>query len=90
LENLYDNVDNTVWEIIILNINNKFSAKESPDHYEVKQHKPQSDKEHSKLLDRRKQAELQWLQNPSQMNGDHTDKLKHEASRTFRTKHKTD
>jgi hypothetical protein len=29
-----------------------------------------TDKEDSKLLDKRQQAKLQWLQNPCQMNGD--------------------
>jgi hypothetical protein len=29
---------------------------------------------------------LQWLQNPSQVNGDNMDNVRHEASRTFRTK----
>jgi hypothetical protein len=31
------------------------------------------DDECSKLIDRRKQAKLQWLQNPSQVNGDNMD-----------------
>jgi hypothetical protein len=37
-------------------------------------------KESSKLLDQRKQAKLQWLQNLSQMNGDN--------SKTFRKREK--
>jgi hypothetical protein len=39
-----------------------------------------------KLIDRKKQAKLQWLQNPSQVNGDNMDNIRREASRTFRTK----
>jgi hypothetical protein len=35
-----------------------------------------------------KQAKLRWLQNPSQVNGDNIDNIRHEASRTFRTKKK--
>jgi hypothetical protein len=33
-----------------------------------------------------KQAKLQWLQNPSQNNGDNLKNLRHETSRTFRNK----
>jgi hypothetical protein len=40
----------------------------------------------SKLIDRRKKAKLQWLQNPSQVNGDNMDNVRREASRIFRTK----
>jgi hypothetical protein len=35
-----------------------------------------------KLLDQRKQANLQWLQNPSQSNGDNLNSVKHETGRT--------
>jgi hypothetical protein len=44
------------------------------------------DEECSALLDRRKQAKLQWLQNPNQMNGDNMDNMRREGGRTFRTK----
>jgi hypothetical protein len=43
--------------------------------HEVKQHKPWFDEERYKLLEKRKQAKLQWFQNPSQMNGGNTDNL---------------
>jgi hypothetical protein len=66
----------------------KTSAKKSLGHYELQQHKPRFDDEYSKLIDRRKQAKLQWLQNPSQVNGDNMDNIRCEASRTFRTKKK--
>jgi hypothetical protein len=48
--------------------------------------KPWSDDECSKLIDQRKQAKLQWLQNPSQINWDNLQTLRYETSRTFRKK----
>jgi hypothetical protein len=87
LENFDDNVDmNRAWENIRENI--KISPKESLGHYELQQHKPWFDDECSKLIDRRKQAKLQWLQNPSKVNGDNMDNVRRDASRTFRTKKK--
>jgi DNA repair ATPase RecN len=84
LENFDDNVDmNRAWENIRENV--KISAKESLGRYELQQHKPWFDDECSKLIDRRKQAKLQWLQIPSQMNGDNMNNVRREASRTFRT-----
>jgi hypothetical protein len=50
--------------------NTKFSAKESLDYYELKQYKPRFNEGCSKLLDRRKQAKLQWLQDPSEINSE--------------------
>jgi hypothetical protein len=41
---------------------------QSLSYYEFKHHKTWLDKESSKLLDGRKQAKLQWLQNPSRRN----------------------
>jgi hypothetical protein len=64
----------------------KTSAKESLGHYELQQQKPWFDDECSILIDRRKQAKLQWLQNPSHVIGDNMDNVRREASRTFRTK----
>ena len=64
LENL--NVDedvNRVWENIKENI--KTAAKESLGLHEWKQHKPWFDKECVDFLDQRKQAKLQWIQDPS-------------------------
>jgi hypothetical protein len=40
----------------------------------------------SKLIDQWKQAKLQWLRNPSQINGDKLQNLRRETSRTFRNK----
>jgi hypothetical protein len=64
LENLDTEVDvNKAWETIKENI--KISAKENPGYYELKQHKPWFVKVHTKLIDQRKEAKLQWLQDPS-------------------------
>jgi hypothetical protein len=82
LENFDDNVDmNRAWENIreIIKTSANFND-------ELQQHKPRFDDECSKLTDRRKQAKLQLLQNPSQVDGDNMDNIRHEASRTFRTK----
>jgi hypothetical protein len=49
-------------------------------------HKPWFDQECSKLLDQRKQAKLQWLQDPSEINGDKQDNIRCKASRYFRNK----
>jgi hypothetical protein len=85
LENFDDNVDmNRAWENITENI--KTSAKESLGHYELRQHNPWFDDECPKLIDRRKEAKLKWLQNPSQVNGDNMNKERREARRTFSTK----
>jgi hypothetical protein len=46
--------------------NIKISAKVSLGYYELKKHKPWFDEGCSKLLDQRKQAKLQWLQDPEQ------------------------
>jgi hypothetical protein len=75
LENCDDNVHmNTAWKNIRENI--KTSAKESLGHYELQQHKPWFDDECSKLIDRRKRAKLQWLQNQSQVNRDDMDNVR--------------
>jgi hypothetical protein len=57
-----------------------YSAKESLGYYDLK------NKECSKLLDQRKQAKLQRLQVPSQINGDNLNNIRHEANRHCRTK----
>jgi hypothetical protein len=49
-------------------------------------HKPWFDEGYSELLDQRKQAKLQWLQNPSEIDVDKTNNIKHKASRHFRNK----
>jgi uncharacterized NAD(P)/FAD-binding protein YdhS len=45
-------------------------------------------KETSELLDQRKQAKWQWLQEPSERNGDNLNIVRREASRYFRNKKK--
>jgi hypothetical protein len=68
LENLDDDVDtNRAWGTNRHSIN--ISTKASLGCYELKKHKPWFDKGCSKLLNQRKQAKLQWLQYPSEING---------------------
>jgi Fe-S cluster assembly ATPase SufC len=44
------------------------------------------DKGSSELLDQRKQAKLQWLQDPSEINGVNLNNVRHKASRYFSNK----
>jgi hypothetical protein len=83
LENIGAQVDiNIAWETVGENI--KISAKGNLGYYELKKHKPWFDKRCSKL--KRKQAKLQWLQDPSKINGDNQNNIRQEASRHFRAK----
>jgi hypothetical protein len=66
------------------NIN--ISAKESLGYCELKKNKPWFDQACSKLVDKRKQVKLQWLENPSEINGDTLKIVRREASRYFRDK----
>jgi hypothetical protein len=75
---------NGAWETIRENI--KISAKESLGYYELKKHKPWFDEGCSKLLDQKQQAKLQWLQDPSEINGDNLNNVRSESSRHFRNK----
>jgi hypothetical protein len=75
---------NSAWESIRENY--KTSAKENIGHHKLKHNKPWFDDECSKLIDRQKQAKLQWLQNPSQINGDNLRNLGRETSRIFRNR----
>jgi hypothetical protein len=85
LEDLDAEVEiNSDWETITENIN--ISAKESLGYFELKKHKPWFDEGCTKLLDRRKQAKWQWLQDPSEINGVNLNNVRHEASRHFRNK----
>jgi uncharacterized NAD(P)/FAD-binding protein YdhS len=52
----------------------------------LKKHKPWFDQECLKLVDQRKQAKLQWLQDPSETNGDSLKIVRRKASRYFRSK----
>jgi hypothetical protein len=51
-----------------------------------KEHKPQLDKGFPELLHQRNQAKLQWLQDPSEINGDNLNNIRRKASRHFRKK----
>jgi len=46
--------------------NIKTSAKDSLGLHELRQHKPWFEEECSRFLDQRKQAKMQWLQDPNQ------------------------
>jgi hypothetical protein len=72
------------WETIRENIN--ISAKESLGYSGLKKRKPWFDEGCSKLLDQRKEATLQWLQDPSEINGDSLNNVRREANRYFRNK----
>jgi hypothetical protein len=54
----------------------------------LKQHKPWFDEECFGILDQRKQAKIQWIQDPSQNSVDYPNNLKRDASRHFRNKKK--
>jgi dihydroorotate dehydrogenase len=82
LENLDDVDINTAWETTTENI--KIWAKESLGSCELKKHMPWFDEGCSKLSDQRKQVKLQWLQDPSQINRNNFNNIRHEASRHFR------
>jgi len=55
--------------------------------YELKQHKPWFD-ECLGFFDQKKQAKMQWVQDPSQSNLDNLNNVRREASRHFRNKKK--
>ena len=83
------NVDedvNRTWENIKENI--KTSAKENLGLHELKRHKPWFDKECLGVLDQRKQAKMQWIQDPSQSNVNNLNNVRRDASRHFRKKTK--
>jgi uncharacterized membrane protein YgaE (UPF0421/DUF939 family) len=54
----------------------------------LKQQKQWFDEERLGFLDQRKQAKMQWLQNPSQINVDNLNDVRREARRHFRNKKK--
>jgi hypothetical protein len=64
----------------------KSSAKESIGYYELKYHKPWFEKECSKLLDQRKKAKLQCLQNTSKAIRDNLNNVRPETSGTFKNR----
>jgi len=54
----------------------------------LKQNKQLFDEEFLRLLDERKQAKMQWVQDPRQSNADNLNNVRREASRYFRNKKK--
>jgi hypothetical protein len=67
-------------------VNITISAIKSVGYSEIKQQKPWFDQGCSKLLDQRKEAKLQRLQKPSQINGDNLRNARREANRHLGTK----
>jgi hypothetical protein len=47
----------------------------------MKQHKSWFDEEYTQFLDQRKQAKMQWLQDPNQSNADSLNNVRRETSR---------
>jgi hypothetical protein len=87
LENIDTEVNvNKAWETIRENTNN--FAKESLAYYELKKNKPWFDEGCSELSEQRKQAKLQWLWNPSEINRDNLNNIRRETIRHFRDKRK--
>jgi hypothetical protein len=89
VSNRFENFDteveiNSAWETIRENI--KISAKESLGYFELKKQKPWFDEGCTRLLYQRKEAKLQWLQDPSEVNGDNLNNVRHEARKYFRNK----
>jgi hypothetical protein len=76
--------NNRAWETIRKNI--KISSKESVGYYELQKHKQWFDEGCSELLDQMKQTKRQWLEDPSEINRDTLNNIRHEASRHFRNK----
>jgi hypothetical protein len=69
LEDLDAEVEiSSAWETSRESIN--ISYKVSLGYFELKKHKQRFDEGCSKLLDQRKQAKLQWLQDPSEISRD--------------------
>ena len=56
--------------------------------HEWKQHKPWFDKESVDFLNQRKQAKMQWKQDPSRSNVDNLNNIRCDASSHFRNKKK--
>jgi hypothetical protein len=75
---------NNAWESTRENITT--SAKYNVGYYRLKHNKPWFDDERSKLIDQRNQNKLQWLQSPSQINGNNPQNVRWELSRIFRNK----
>jgi hypothetical protein len=80
LENLSDDEEiNRAWENIINDI--KISAKRILSLHELKQHKLRFDEEGFVFLDQRKQAKMQWVQDPSRNNVDNMNNARGDVTR---------
>jgi hypothetical protein len=89
LENLNESLGiNSAWDSSKVLEKIKTSAKENLGYHTVKENKPRFGDECSKSIDQWNQAQLQWLQNPRQINGDNLQNLRLETSKTFRNKKK--
>jgi hypothetical protein len=84
LENVRTGNINRACESITENI--KTSATGSLVMHEMKQHKPWFDEECLVILGQRKQAKMQWIQDPSQSHVDNLNNVRRDASRHFRNK----
>jgi hypothetical protein len=49
----------------------------------LKKHRSWFDEGYSKIFDGRRKAKLQWLRDPSEINGDNLNNMRREASRHF-------
>jgi hypothetical protein len=58
-------------------------GKESLGYYDLKKHKLWFDEGCSKLLHRKKQAKLQWLQHPSEINGGNLNNIRRGTVQIF-------
>jgi hypothetical protein len=78
------------WKLIVLlkaiKEYKNISAKDTQGFYELKKHKPWFCERLSKLLNQRKLTILQWLRDPSEINGDNLNNVKREVSRHFMNK----
>jgi len=87
LETLNEDEDiNRIWGNIKYNI--QISAKESLGMHLWTQHKHWFDEACLGFLDQRKQAKMQWAQDPCQSNVDNLNSVKREVNRNFRNKKK--
>jgi hypothetical protein len=65
---------NSAWQMIRAYI--KISAKDSLGYFELKIHKPRIGEGCSKLLNQRKKAKLEWLQDPREINGENLNNVR--------------
>ena len=76
--------NNDTWENIRDNI--KVAAGKSIGYYQVQKKKPWLDDDCSNVVERRKQAKMKFLQDPTQLNRDNYHTERRETSRTLKNK----